>query len=408
MEYLELDQEHRDVLAAVGDALSVRRAQALDGLHRALEAAVPGHLLMPEREELESMEANVVAICTMLQRGASHHGTPTEALEASRLAARLGLSEADMSRVYSYGQDVLWLEQIQPLLAETCSSQESLVRCSRIAFSMLSEFLTRVEREVSDQLRRELLRRGSPAQRIDVVRSVLAGQDPGADVLGYRVSGRHLAMIFWSPVGKGADPATVLAEATEVLRALPAGARLVVQASARTAYGWVAVRPGQHIDLADLEAATKGRSSVVHVASGSAGRGLDGFRASLEEAQRAHDFVTRSSGPIPAVTTYDRIALVSLLLNDREQAEAFARRHLHDLTASTTESRDLRRTALTYLGVHRSTARTAEILHLHRNTVNNRIRRVEAILGYPLSDSGLELHVALMVFQSIESDGGPA
>jgi|GEM_PF-4639021 len=403
VEYLDLAPDERAALAAAGRALLRKKSDMLEGLHGALELAVPGYLLVPERAEMESMEANLALIFTMLEHGAWKAGTPADALEAARLAARLGLTQVDLARIYHYGQDVLWNDFLAPALAQECADADTLARSSRLAFRVLSEFLTRVEREVSEQMRRELVAVGSPAERIDAVKSVLTGGDPGTELLGYPLSGRHVAFICWATPSDGADHATVLDAATTVARVLPARARLVVQASARTAYGWATMRPTETINTAKVESILRDRSLGVHVAIGTSTTGVNGFRASHEEARIVFDHVSRSLRPAPSVTDYDHIALLSLLMADRDQAITFSRRQLGDLAGDGTALRELRDTVRIYLDSHLSPLRTAQALHLHRNTVNNRIKRAETMLGYPLSDSRFELQAALTVLHSLEN-----
>lgn len=389
-------------MAGAGRELLKRKSDMLASLHAALELAVPGYLLVPERAELESMEANVALIFTMLEHGAWKAGTPADALEAARLAARLGLTQVDLARIYHYGQDTLWNDFLAPALAKECANVEVLARCSRVAFRLLSEFLTRVERDVSEQMRRELVMVGSPAERIDAVKSVLTGSDPGAELLGYPFLGKHVAFICWATPDEGADHAAVLDAATAVARALPARARLVVQASARTAYGWANMRQSESVNTAQIESTLRDRGLGVHVAFGTGSTGLGGFRVSHEEAQLVLDHVSRGLRSAPSVTDYDQIALLSLLMADREQAITFARRQLGELAGEGADLRQLRETVRVHLNSHLSPLRTAQTLHLHRNTVNNRIRRAESLLGYQLADSRFELQAALAVLHSLE------
>lgn len=66
---------------------------------------------------------------------------------------------------------------------------------------------------------------------------------------------------------------------------------------------------------------------------------------------------------------------------------------------------DLARTAFHYLETDGSVARTAELLHLHRNTVRQRLERTKALLGpgWDASPRRLETHLALRV---LEARGG--
>jgi GAF domain-containing protein len=63
---------------------------------------------------------------------------------------------------------------------------------------------------------------------------------------------------------------------------------------------------------------------------------------------------------------------------------------------------DLVRTAFCWLETDGSAARTAELLHLHRNTVRQRLERIEALLGagWDASPRRLETHLALRVLDA--------
>jgi len=68
---------------------------------------------------------------------------------------------------------------------------------------------------------------------------------------------------------------------------------------------------------------------------------------------------------------------------------------------------ELVRTAFHYLETDGSAARTAELLHLHRNTVRQRLDRVTAVLGpgWDTSPRRLDTHLALRVLHEREGDG---
>src|SRR5690606_27496087 len=71
-------------------------------------------------------------------------------------------------------------------------------------------------------------------------------------------------------------------------------------------------------------------------------------------------------------------------------------------------SADLTRTAFYYLESDGNVARGAELLHLHRNTVRQRLERIGALLGpgWDVSPRRLDTHLALRVRDAQVGLGG--
>jgi hypothetical protein len=383
--------------------LSTSLKQMMERSHDISMLSAPGFFDVPEREVLESYESNLVAICSMLKAGAWKAATPHDAVEAADLGARVGMPAVQLSRVYRAGQDMLWLEFIAPAIAARAPNIEVMTRCLDIAYRMLSEFFSRVEQDVCDRLQQGL-RMSSPAQRIDAVRSILTGHEPGTDVLGYPLRGLQMAIICWTPLARTSRPPAILDVATLVAGNLPRGARLVVQASARTAYVWVNLKSAdQHVDAAKIDAALHRQGVPAHVAMGGVAQGIEGFRSSHAEAQEVMEYVIASSRPAPSATSYEQTAFISLLLANRDRAENFARRQLGPMADDTPAMNELRDTLRIYLESYRSQSRTARLVHVHRNTVGNRIQRAEALLGYAIAKSRPELYAALVILKEVAS-----
>jgi DNA-binding PucR family transcriptional regulator len=88
------------------------------------------------------------------------------------------------------------------------------------------------------------------------------------------------------------------------------------------------------------------------------------------------------------------VRLEALLLNDEDRAREFLADELGRLGAPEACAARLRETLLAWLatGSHVS---AAAMLRVHENTVRNRIRAAEALLGTPLMGRRTELQVAL-------------
>ncbi|MCZ0972244.1 helix-turn-helix domain-containing protein [Streptomyces albulus] len=101
------------------------------------------------------------------------------------------------------------------------------------------------------------------------------------------------------------------------------------------------------------------------------------------------------------MSSVDELSTLGSLLSGvpGEVRTAFSSRVLGPLSRGGSAShRMLMETLEVFLAQHGSWARTAEILHLHVNTVHYRVQRIEALTGRDLSrlDHKLDLHAALL------------
>jgi DNA-binding PucR family transcriptional regulator len=139
----------------------------------------------------------------------------------------------------------------------------------------------------------------------------------------------------------------------------------------------------------------------VHVAVGSIGTGLEGFRASREQAERAREVVELAGRPPPSFTRFADVALVALLSRDLPAAQALIRAELGALAAPGERTQLLRETLLAYMTARGSPAAAAAALGIHRNTAVQRLRRAEALRGQPAGVHSHELLAALLLTQTL-------
>lgn len=97
---------------------------------------------------------------------------------------------------------------------------------------------------------------------------------------------------------------------------------------------------------------------------------------------------------LPAVLCFVDLRIEALLLDERETSAAFVTRELGALAAANRSSALLRETLQHWLET-RSHVATAEQLGLHEHTVRNRLRRIEELLGRPITVRPTELVLAL-------------
>jgi hypothetical protein len=138
---------------------------------------------------------------------------------------------------------------------------------------------------------------------------------------------------------------------------------------------------------------------VLHGGVGSPHAGAGGLAETLIEARQAAVLAT-AAGPRPAVEHAGELATRRLLLG-WYGSEAF-RAHAESLLAPIAGEPELLATLEAYLDLESSTASTASLLGVHRNTVAHRIRRTEQLLGVNLAqpDERLTLQLACRVLRA--------
>jgi sugar diacid utilization regulator len=132
----------------------------------------------------------------------------------------------------------------------------------------------------------------------------------------------------------------------------------------------------------------------VWISTGLPGLGVDGFRRSHEQAghgARVGAMSTRDEG----LVRYDDVDVVAMLSIDMVAATEFVARELGLLAGASEPVAVVRHTLKCYLDRDRSLAKTADHLHIARNTVAYRVQRAEQLRGRPITERRLPLHAAL-------------
>lgn len=235
----------------------------------------------------------------------------------------------------------------------------------------------------------------SAALRTETVEDILGGnQIPlgrAARVLGYDLTRWHLAVIAWTGDVALADPTHLHIAAAGVLTAagcvstlvLPVGAQRVWAWGSRTARAPVPTDAGAVVPVPG-----------VRISTGLAGVGVDGFRRSHQQAIQAARVGVMSTRD-EWLLHYGDLDVVAMLSEDLTAAGEFVIRELGELAGPGDSVAVMRRTLKCYLDRDRSLARTAEHLHVARNTVAYRVQRAEQLRGRPATERRMQLHAAL-------------
>jgi DNA-binding PucR family transcriptional regulator len=325
--------------------------------------------------------------------GAINYHAPAAALAFGRHLAREGVSLAAILRSYRLGQEVLFARAAELALDELSGAEAvpALARIGALAFRFADGAMSDVAHEYETQ--RELFIRGTLAQRASILQALLAGRAVGVDAaeraLGYRLDGRHVAIVVWSenPTTPGE---TIATGSRELVGALGRGRPLVVAEGEGEATIWVAPAT----ELAD--AGLAGRLAPgLRAAIGRPGAGVEGFVTSKRQADLARSVAAMRA--TPAITFYDDVSLAAVLMRDPAAARAFADEELGELGAQTRAAAELRDTLARLFANHYDQSRTAELMGVHRNTIAKRVRRAEAILSRAITSRPRELEAALLI-----------
>ena len=179
---------------------------------------------------------------------------------------------------------------------------------------------------------------------------------------------------------------------------------LLVTAGAAVLWAWCGTfKPPAPEALARVEAHRP--HAGIRMAVGRPGYGIEGFRVSHIEAGHAARFWSLDGAFTGGGTTsYRTVEVVSLLASDLDRARRFVLSELGPLAEQSDSAAAMRSTLLGFLAHGGSHVRAAQELHMHQNTVYNRVRRAEELIGAPVSARRVELQTALMLAETLGSE----
>lgn len=308
---------------------------------------------------------------------------PVWDLDLANLAATVGAPLAPLLATYRLGAAMLldaWIEEVERL-GLSADDRLTLVRAGSAFFSAYAGRLSALIGEAHTVERDQALR-GTAQRRVQLVNALLAGGDVGADQLEHELDGHHVAVIAWGP-GAGDALSALAADLDRRLLLLPQ--------VEETWWAWLSgVRPLGEARAARLERWTP--PPAVRAAVSGDHAGIDGFRRAHEDARTVHR-AARYRGE--QVIPYAAVALEALAAADEVAARRFVADELADLNGPDRRSAVLRATLEAYFAAGHNAAATARTLEIHEQTVVNRLRAVEALIGVPVGARRAELETAL-------------
>jgi DNA-binding PucR family transcriptional regulator len=371
------------------------------GMAEHISSAIP-EIAEIEDEELRaelraSTEANIGQVLRMLAGGARVDDVtvPHEAMDFLRGNVRRGLPLPVLLRSYRLGHAWLWERWSEALQGRVDDSGE-LAAGQDESSAFMFAYVDRISAVLVEEFgtERERMLRSAEQLRAETVRTIVRGDPIDTEAasrrLGYELRRHHVAM----RVSSGASEVEGLARAVgEAAATLSVGEPLVIPSGAARFDVWCG-----SFDPPVTEALEQYQPPPrIFVAFGKPATGVAGFRNSHAEAKQAARIGALVSDAKPAVTSYARVELVSLLAGDLPRARSFVASQLGPLAVAGGTAERLRETVLAFLVSGGSPTRVAEQLFVHKNTVAERIKRAEQMLGRGVNESPLELEAALVL-----------
>ncbi|WP_040799504.1 PucR family transcriptional regulator [Nocardia higoensis] len=354
---------------------------------------------------IASTASNLAAIIDMLALSASRDDitVPLAAAEYARRVAQQGMAPEALLRAYRLGEHWLTQRIISELRASELPAEVALETAGRGA-TVVNTYIDRVIEGIVDIYESERRRwdMRSETMRAAQIRAVLDTENldlaSAEHMLATSLRGWHLAAIV-SVRQAGVPASDLLRAGVAMLTAATGKEPLTALIDEQNCWVWIssAGKPSLDVELLQRELA---RRKGIHVAVGDLGAGLDGFRQTFRDAQRARNLALLADSGSP-LTLHSRVALTGLLMDHLADTRAWVHRVLGALMRDDETTARLRETVRTYLDCRGSLTDAAARMHIHKNTVHYRIRRAEEVLGHPLTVDRLDIEVALRVSEQL-------
>ncbi|MFL6024344.1 MAG: PucR family transcriptional regulator [Marmoricola sp.] len=328
---------------------------------------------------------------------------PPTAVEYARRLAQRGVSSSALLRAYRLGQETATAWSL-----ERISEEEPDPRVAYAAGQAFVAITFRYIDAVSEQVltiyegERERWLANRNTVRAEVLADLLAGDAIDAttaeNALGYRLRQRHVGVVLWS-TGEPTtgDLSDLERQLVRVARALGSTQQpLFVAQDRATAWGWIPVpaspAPVETAALADLDVAG------IRIATGVPAAGVEGFRDSHLVALQAQAVALVAQDRARTVTAYEdpEVRAAALLSADLEATRRLVRTALGGLAEDSEAAERLRETLRVFLSTRNSFAATADLVHLHKNTVKYRVDRAVELRGRGVDEDRLDLELALI------------
>lgn len=323
---------------------------------------------------------------------------PPVAFEFAKRLAQQGVALPTMLRAYRLGQAAFQQTVIRRLGAAGLGAQE-MTEASLAVSSFAFAFIDSVSEQMVAvyQSERDAWLRQHNAGRLARIRAVLNGSDhddaEAEAAIGMSLRSPLVAVVLWSDAQTD-EQATApldqqLAEVASALGA-PAGGGLAVAADGSTLWAWL--RRCSRWELPAGFVPARG----VRIALGRPASGVDGFRLTHRQACQAQSLSLLAGAEAPSVVSATQVGPLALIGASGQDLRAWVATTLGELARDDDNAARLRETLWCYFDSGSSLNAAAAELHLHKNTIQYRLRKAEELRGAPLEEQRLALEVALL------------
>lgn len=399
-----------ELAAADRVARAVRRIAALRGQVTTEVVAVLASEIAPLPHDDDMLELlttaadeSIAAGLYVLEQSVDPRilGAPPAAAQYARRIAQRGVPVSAMLRAYRLGSSAF----IEVLLAEIASDPDADPAAVSLASVTVLRTTTAYVDTVSELLvaayehERETWSQHHSMARASRIAALLEGSDVDVDAtevaLGYRLRQNHLAVQLWfEDVGPGADLMR-LERVASAAAAVYGGQHLLVLTDEASASLWLGL-PEDAADLGLILAAlSAAHRPAPRVAMGRPAFGVAGFRASHRQALAARRVAQIAGKDASPIVSFDDVGTVALLCADLDATRAWIADTLGPLAADDETAERLRETVRIFLHLGSSHTAAAEQLNLHKNSVQQRVARAEALRGRPFREDRADVELAL-------------
>jgi DNA-binding PucR family transcriptional regulator len=389
-----------ELIAAVADRMMTKVDDVVAEMDRAVIDLVPalGADAAIVAEVSASNRANLLRFIAVARRYDEPPplDVPPEALDIARTLARRGIELDALFNGYRAGQQVgwqRWLEAAAEVIEPGPMFASVLEASLAVLFKYVDGVLSRVVAEAQHE--REEILGGALALRAGTARLIL--DDAPIDIatasrrLGYDLNRPHTALVLWA---EGAGVAQGALESAALLLSRSVGARRPFIMAAGTSTLWVWIAGESEPSRIDLREALDEADPEIRVAVGPTEPGVHGFRRSHEAALVVQRLVVGlETGE--QVATYAELEVIALTAGDEQRAAEFVAATLGPLAVDEPSAARLRETLRVYLDVADNAPQAAARLHMHRNTILQRVARANELLGRDIGERRLALALAL-------------
>ncbi|MFJ3641568.1 PucR family transcriptional regulator [Streptomyces sp. NPDC090108] len=348
---------------------------------------------------------NVVTALRVLSTGRDDEEfeAPPVTLEFARRLAQQGVPITVLLRAYRIGQAVFQQRVIARIAAGDVTAEQVAGATMALA-SLVFSFIDRVsEQVVAAYVReRDTWMRHHNTLRLARVQALLDGRSSGTDeldaVLGFSSSRPMAGVVVWCGRETAeADRPGRLEKHLDRLAALSGAVPrpvLSVAPDSSTLWAWI---PCTRAGLAAVTAHPPEAPGDVRAAVGEPASGLDGFRVSHRQACQAQT-IALAAGPghTRPFLTSSQLGPLALVAAEVRDLRAWVGTVLGGLADDDENCARMRETVWSYLSSGSSLNAAAAELHLHKNTIQYRIRKAEETRGRPFSEGRVDVEVALL------------